>query len=218
MNHYCILVLRVVTMMRLRDRQPPSRRPTRYSPITVLPGRKVTSTGSAARRQSVQRFGRVINRDRRELERERDQVGGEGFADLIHWQDGNAMITFKRVLDHQNPTNHKTSTRCEPSGHTERAMHDDIVAPRRGMCGKTAPDDYVRNFLSSLRPNLEGKIQEFKTIGLDSKNTLDAFIQWQASEREGWIFSQNPYLQLTPLELSGLMLGIERLSDGGNGA
>lgn len=93
----------------------------------------------------------------------------------------------------------------------------DVVTPR-GTCGNTAPDDYVRDFLSSLRPNLEPKIQEFKRIGLDSKTTLDAFIRWQASEREDWIFSQNLYLQLTPLELSGLMLGIERLSDGGNGA
>jgi hypothetical protein len=75
----------------------------------------------------------------------------------------------------------------------------------------------VRDFLGSLRPNLELKIQEFKRIGLDSKTTLDAFIRWQASQREAWIFSQNLYLQLTPLELSGLMLGIERLSGGGIG-
>lgn len=108
-------------------------------------------------------------------------------------------------------------TRCEPFVHREERTTHDIVTPR-GTCGNTNPDDYVRDFLSSLRPNLEPKIQEFKRIGLDSKTTLDAFVRWQASEREGWIFSQNLYLQLTPLELSGLMLGIERLSDGGNGA
>ncbi|KAG1754585.1 hypothetical protein EDB19DRAFT_665913 [Suillus lakei] len=127
--------------------------------------------------------------------------------------------TVMQLLDSNECSMTKTQqtlARCEPSVQG-RATHTDIVTPR-GTCGNTAPDDYVRDFLSSLRPNLAGKIQEFKIIGLDSRNTLDAFIQWRASEREGWIFSQNVYLQLTPLELGGLMLGIERLSEGCNGA
>lgn len=202
--------------MRCRDRRSPTRRLyTQYSSTTGPTASKVTSAGSIIRRQSAQRCGRAINRYR-EVEEEQD-VRGEGFDDLIHWQDGEAIIRFKRVLDPGDPTNHRTSTRCEPSVHREGRTMRDVVTPR-GTCGNTAPDDYVRDFLSSLRPNLEPKIQEFKRIGLDSKTTLDAFIRWQASEREDWIFSQNLYLQLTPLELSGLMLGIERLSDGGNGA
>lgn len=202
-------------IMRRRDRRSPTLRlPTQYSSTTGPTASKTIPTGSVIRRQSVQRRRRTLNKDR-EFEEERD-TGDEGFADLIHWQDSDAVIRFKRVLDDQNPTNRRTLARCEPSVQG-RATHTDIVTPR-GTCGNTAPDDYVRDFLSSLRPNLAGKIQEFKIIGLDSRNTLDAFIQWRASEREGWIFSQNVYLQLTPLELGGLMLGIERLSEGCNGA
>lgn len=203
--------------MRCRDRRSPARRlHTQYSSTTGPTASKVISAGSVTRRQSAQRRSRAINRDR-ELEEERD-VGGEGSDDLIHWQDGEAIIRFKRVLHHEDSADRRTSTRCEPSVHREgRTTHDVTVTPR-GTCGDTPPVDYVRDFLSSLRPNLEHKIQDFKKIGLDSKTTLDTFIRWQASEREGWIFSQNLYLQLTPLELSGLMLGIEKLSDGGNGA
>lgn len=198
--------------MRRRDHRSPTgtrRLHTQYCSTA----NKVTSTGSVTRRQSAQRR-RAINKDR-DLEGEQD-VGGEGFDDLIHWQDGDAIIRFKKVLDQGDPTNHRAPTRCERSVYREgRTTQDPIVTPR-GTCGNTVPDNYVRDFLSSLRPNLEPKVQEFKRIGLDSKTTLDAFIRWQASEREGWIFSQNLYLQLTPLELSGLMLGIERLSDEGN--
>ncbi|KAG2078139.1 hypothetical protein BDR04DRAFT_1113147 [Suillus decipiens] len=178
---------------------------------------KVTSTGSVTRRQATQHRGRAINKDR-ELERERD-VGGKGFDDLIHQQDSETIVRFKQVLNgkksaaseilllklvliNKNMQNHGTSTRCEPSVEG-RTAH--VIAAPRGTCGNAVPDDYVKDFLSSLRPNLEPKIQQFKRIGLDSKTTLDAFIRWQASEREGWIFSQNLYLQLTPLELSGLM-------------
>lgn len=125
---------------------------------------------------------------------------------------------LKLVLINKSIQDRRTSTRCEPSVHREGRTTHDVTATPRGTCGDTPPVDYVRDFLSSLRPNLEHKIQDFKKIGLDSKTTLDAFIRWQASEREGWFFSQNLYLQLTPLELSGLMLGIEKLSDGGNGA
>lgn len=199
--------------MRRRDRRSPTgthRLQTQYS-STVS---KVTSAGSVTRRQCAQRR-RAINKDR-ELEGERD-VGAEGFDDLIHWQDGEAIIRFKKVLDQGDPTNHRAPTRCEHPVYREGRTTQDLIVTPRGTCGNTVPDNYVRDFLSSLRPNLEAKIQEFKRIGLDSKTTLDAFIRWQASEREGWIFSQNLYLQLTPLELSGLMLGIERLSDGGNG-
>lgn len=205
-------------VMRRRDRRSPTHRlHTQYSSTTGPTASKITSTGSVTRRQPAQRRGRAINKDR-EIEGERD-VGGEGFDDLIHWQDGEAIIRFKRLFqDREDSPNCRTSTRCEPSAHREgRTTHDVIVTPR-GTCGNTAPDDYVRDFLSSLRPNLEPKIREFKRIGLDSKTTLDAFIRWQAPEREGWIYSQNLYLQLTPLELSGLMLGIEKLSDGGDGA
>lgn len=202
--------------MRHHDRRSSTRRVcTQYSSTTAPTASKVTSTGSVTRRQSAQRRSRAINKDR-ELEREED-AEGEGFDDLIHWQDGDAIIRFKKVLDHAEPTSSRALTRCEPFVHREERTTHDIVTPR-GTCGNTNPGDYVRDFLSSLRPNLEAKIQEFKRIGLDSKTTLDAFVRWQASEREGWIFSQNLYLQLTPLELSGLMLGIERLSDGGNGA
>ncbi|KAG1764763.1 hypothetical protein EV702DRAFT_92500 [Suillus placidus] len=206
-------------VMRRRDpRSPTHRLHTQYSSTTGPTASKVTSTGSVTRRQHAQRRGRAINKDR-ELEGERD-VGGEGFDDLIH--RGLSISRMVRQLSDSNKTPHiqncRTSTKCEPSVHREgRTTHDVIVTPPVVTCGNTAPDDYVRDFLSSLRPNLEPKIQEFKRIGLDSKTTLDAFIRWQASEREGWIYSQNLYLQLTPLELSGLMLGIEKLSDGGNG-
>ncbi|KAG2756051.1 hypothetical protein P692DRAFT_20715658 [Suillus brevipes Sb2] len=179
--------------MRRRDRRSPTgtrRLHTQHCSTTS----KVTSTGSVSR-QSAQRR-RAINKDR-ELEGERD-IGGEGFDDLIHW-------------------NHWAPTRCEHSVYREGRTTQDLIVTPRGTYGNTVPDNYVRDFLSSLRPNLEPKIQEFKRIGLDSKTTLDAFIRWQASERESWIFSQNLYLQLTPLELSGLMLGIERLSDESNG-
>ncbi|KAG2144785.1 hypothetical protein BD769DRAFT_1660930 [Suillus cothurnatus] len=200
--------------MRLRDRRSPTRRlHPQHSSLTGPTASKVTSAGSVTRRQSAQRRGRATDKDR-DLEEERD-VGGEGFGDLIHRQDGEAIIRFNRVPDHADLTNRRTSTRRERG--EGRTTHNVIATPR-GICGNTAPDNYVRDFLSSLRPNLESKIQEFKRIGLDSKTTLDAFIRWQASEREGWISSQNLYLQLTPLELSGLMLGIERLSDGGKGA
>lgn len=198
--------------MRRRDRRSPTgtrRLHTQYCSTAS----KVTSTGSVSR-QSAQRR-RAINKDR-ELERERD-VGGEGFDDLIHWQDGDAIIRFKKVLDQGDPRNHRAPTRCEHSVYREGRTTQDLIVTPRGTYGNTVPDNYVRDFLSSLRPNLEPKIQEFKRIGLDSKTTLDAFIRWQASERESWIFSQNLYLQLTPLELSGLMLGIERLSDESNG-
>ncbi|KAG2054750.1 hypothetical protein BDR06DRAFT_971417 [Suillus hirtellus] len=182
----------------------------------ILPQR-LPLPASVTRRQSAQRRSRAINKDR-EVEREQD-AEGEGFDDLIHWQDGDAIIRFKKVLDHAEPTAtdiNKSTKSSRTLTREERTTHD-IVTPR-GTYGNTNPDDYVRHFLSSLRPNLEPKIQEFKRIGLDSKTTLDAFVRWQGSEREGWIFSQNLYLQLTPLELSGLMLGIERLSDEGNGA
>lgn len=200
-------------VIRRRGRRCPTRRlHTQYSPTTGPTASNVTSTGSVTRRQSTQRRGRAVNRDR-ELERERD-VRGEGSDDLNHRQDGEAIVRFQQVLGREDSTNHGTSTRCEPSVHREGRG---VIATPRGTCGNTVPDDYVKDFLSSLRPNLEPKIQEFKRIGLDSKTTLDAFIRWRASEREGWIFSQNLYLQLTPLELSGLMLGIERLSDGSDG-
>lgn len=201
--------------LRRRDRRSPTRRlHTQYSPTVGPTASKVTSTGSVTRRQSAQRR-RAINKDR-ELEGERE-VGGERFDDLIHWQDGEAIVRFKQVLDHEDPTNHRAPTRCGHAVCRKGRTAQDVIVTPRGTCSNMVPDDYMRDFLSSLRPDLEPKIQEFKKIGLSSKATLDAFIQWQASEREGWIFSQNLYLQLTPLELSGLMLGIERLSGGRSG-
>ncbi|KAG1768407.1 hypothetical protein EDD22DRAFT_248926 [Suillus occidentalis] len=199
--------------MRRRDHRSPTglrRLHTQYCSTAS----KVTSTGSVTRRQSAQRR-RAINKDR-DLEGEQD-VGSEGFDDLIHWivtqSSGSKKCLIKETPHVQN---HRAPTRCERSVHREGRTTQDLIVTPRGTCGNTVPDNYVRDFLSSLRPNLEPKVQEFKRIGLDSKTTLDAFIRWQASEREGWIFSQNLYLQLTPLELSGLMLGIERLSDEGN--
>ncbi|KAG0705991.1 hypothetical protein DFH29DRAFT_996415 [Suillus ampliporus] len=217
-------------MTRRRDHRFSTRRiSTSYSPTPVTTVSKVrvrlapfqvTPTRSAARRQSVQHPRRaILNRSHREVEVERD-FGDGGVADLVHW-DGNTIIRFEPVLDHQEPAasknhdfDHLMSTRRERSVCTEGTKCDDTVRPCR-RTGQTAPDDYLRNFLGSLRPSLEAKIEDFKKIGLDGKNTLDGFIQWQVSQREDWIFSQNLYLRLTALELGGLMLGIERLSDKG---
>ncbi|KAG2158302.1 uncharacterized protein EDB93DRAFT_1100510 [Suillus bovinus] len=201
-----LLEVVAIILMRRRDRR--SSTHTQYSSTTGPSASKVrSSTSRVTHRQPAQRRSRVINKNR-ELEGEQN-VGGEGFDDLIHWQDDEAIISFKQ--------NRRSLTWCESSVDREGSTMHDTVTPQ-GTCSNTAPDDYVKDFLSSLRPNLESKVQEFKRIGLDAKTTLDAFIRWQASEQESWIFSQNLYLQLTPLEFSGLMLGIERLSDRGNGA
>ncbi|OJA14844.1 hypothetical protein AZE42_00764 [Rhizopogon vesiculosus] len=102
------------------------------------------------------------------------------------------------------------ATFMEPGG--SGTTHQADIVRRVGSTVTSSTDDFVKNFLRSLRPSLEAHVESFERLGIKSEDTLRAFSQWSASRREHWILSQNVYLGLTHLEIDAFMLvGMEKL-------
>ncbi|OAX38643.1 hypothetical protein K503DRAFT_770271 [Rhizopogon vinicolor AM-OR11-026] len=153
---------------------------------------------------------------------------GEGFEDLIHWdlKSDDRFIPDLRVEDatirgedkkkdhaandlEASRTCAQPATFIEPGG--SGTAHQVDIVRSVGSTVTSSTDDFVKNFLRSLRPSLEAHVELFERLGIESEVTLRAFSQWSASHREHWILSQNVYLGLTHLEIGAFMLGMERL-------
>lgn len=65
----------------------------------------------------------------------------------------------------------------------------------------------MSEFLGSLAPSLEHRLDAFVELGIKDQKTLEAFLSWPQEAREQFLDEGHGVLRLTALEKRGLLLG-----------
>ncbi|KAF9246289.1 hypothetical protein BU15DRAFT_58374 [Melanogaster broomeanus] len=81
------------------------------------------------------------------------------------------------------------------------------VPPRSHNKPSNTDTEAVKQFLKSLKPCLESRLDVFIELGIRNHETLVAFLSWPPATQAQWVDEGNEALQLTRLERGALLVG-----------
>ncbi|KAF9235118.1 hypothetical protein BU15DRAFT_65096 [Melanogaster broomeanus] len=90
---------------------------------------------------------------------------------------------------------------------SEAPLCDEVHLNARQSSHRTADTEAVKQFLKSLKPCLESRLDVFIELGIRNHEALVAFLSWPPAAQAQWVDEENKALQLTRLERGALLVG-----------